>query len=327
MRHFVYVWLVLGFMSTGTGLAVQNQAPAVKTHPFSVHDMLAMDRISDSRVSPDGKWIVFNVRETDLEGNRGRTDIWIVGTDGKDLRRLTSHPAADFNARWSPIGKCLYLPLHPVGVRPGLAHQYRRGRGRADHETASRRRQPYRFSGRGVPGRHHGGFPGRERRGDRQEARGHPEQQSPPGRIYEKLFVRHWDTWNDGRRSHLFVVPTQGGEARDLMLQMDADTPSKPFGGAEEIAFTADGKGLVFTARDAGREEAWSTDFDLYEVPVDGSRAPRCLTEANKAWDAYPRLFSRWKDAGLPGHGPSRLRGRPFPDRAQALARRQPGAS
>jgi Tol biopolymer transport system component len=71
--------------------------------------MLAMDRISDSRVSPDGKWIVFNVRETDLEGNRGRTDIWIVGTDGKDLRRLTSHPAADFNARWSPCAKCLFF--------------------------------------------------------------------------------------------------------------------------------------------------------------------------------------------------------------------------
>ncbi|MCJ7644821.1 MAG: S9 family peptidase, partial [Candidatus Aminicenantes bacterium] len=102
MRRCVYVWLVMGFLLAGTALAAQGQAPAEKTHPFSVHDMLAMDRISDSRVSPDGKWIVFNVRETDLEGNRGRTDIWIIGTGGKGLRRLTSHPAADFNARWSP---------------------------------------------------------------------------------------------------------------------------------------------------------------------------------------------------------------------------------
>jgi dipeptidyl aminopeptidase/acylaminoacyl peptidase len=72
---------------------------------------------------------------------------------------------------------------------------------------------------------------------------------------------------------------------------MDADTPSKPFGGPEEIAFTPDGSGLVFTARDVGREEPWSTDFDLYFVPVDGSASPKCLTEENEAWDTSP-LFS-----------------------------------
>jgi dipeptidyl aminopeptidase/acylaminoacyl peptidase len=52
---------------------------------------------------------------------------------------------------------------------------------------------------------------------------------------------------------------------------MDADTPSKPFGGPEEITFTPDSRGLIFSARDAGRAEPWSTDFDLYLSPVDGS--------------------------------------------------------
>ncbi len=51
-------------------------------HPFSVHDMLAMDRIGDPQVSPDGKWVAFTVRVTDLEANRGRTDIWLADTDG-----------------------------------------------------------------------------------------------------------------------------------------------------------------------------------------------------------------------------------------------------
>ena len=59
------------------------------------------------------------------------------------------------------------------------------------------------------------------------------------------------------------------------MPAMDADTPCKPFGGPEEIAFTPDGKGLVFTARDVGREEAWSTNFDLYYVPGRRLGAPR----------------------------------------------------
>src|SRR5512136_2306730 len=98
-----------------------SAAKPAESHPFSIHDMLAMDRISDSQVSPDGKWIVFNMRETDLAANRGRTDVWIVGTDGKNLRRLTSHPAADFNARWAAGGKCIFF----LSTRSGSAQVWR----------------------------------------------------------------------------------------------------------------------------------------------------------------------------------------------------------
>ena len=62
-----------------------------------------------------------------------------------------------------------------------------------------------------------------------------------------------------------------------MMPQMDADTPSKPFGGSREFTFTPDGRELVFTARDAGRREPWSTNFDLYRVPIDASSPPRLL--------------------------------------------------
>jgi dipeptidyl aminopeptidase/acylaminoacyl peptidase len=72
---------------------------------------------------------------------------------------------------------------------------------------------------------------------------------------------------------------------------MQADVPSKPFGGMEEATLTPDGKSVVFAARNVGREEAWSTQFDLYEAPVDGSTAPRCLTEGNKAFLTHP-VFS-----------------------------------
>jgi dipeptidyl aminopeptidase/acylaminoacyl peptidase len=88
------------------------------------------------------------------------------------------------------------------------------------------------------------------------------------------------------------VLPSDGrGEPVDVMANMDADTPSKPFGGSDEFTFTPDGTELVFTARDVGRREAWSTDFDLYRSPMDGSSAPVCLTEENEAWDCCP-LFS-----------------------------------
>lgn len=117
------------------------------------------------------------------------------------------------------------------------------------------------------------------------------KERKTTGRIYDRIFVRHWDTWKDGRRSHLFVMPAVGGQAIDVMGSMDADTPSKPFGGPEEITFTPDCKGVIFTARDVGREEPWSTDLDLYYAPIEGSIPPKCLTEEIQAWDTHP-LFS-----------------------------------
>ena len=87
-------------------------------------------------------------------------------------------------------------------------------------------------------------------------------------------------------------MPKEGGDPVDIMAGMDADTPSKPFGGPEEITFTPDSTGIIFTARDVGNEEPWSTDFDLYLAPIDPNKGrPKCLTEENKAWDTNP-VFS-----------------------------------
>src|SRR6266513_926913 len=112
------------------------------------------------------------------------------------------------------------------------------------------------------------------------------------GRTYERLFIRHWDTWGNGTRSHLFTARLApggaGAAAIDVSKGFDADIPGKPFGGDEDFAFSPDGRSLVFSARIAGRTEPWSTNFDLFQAPVDGSAAPENLTASNRAWDAQP---------------------------------------
>src|SRR5512137_60668 len=284
MRRVPIVLLALALLAALPAVA-PAQTPA-ETHPLTIHDMLAMDRISDTQVSPDGKWISFTVRETDLAANRGRTDIWLVGTDGKGLHRLTNHPAADFNGRWTPCSQWIFFlstrsgssQIWRIKVDGGEAEQWTHFP--LDVNTLVVAKAKLAFTMDVFPGM----TP--EQTAAKLEA---IEKDKASGRLYDKLFVRHWDTWSDGRRSHLFFVPMHsGGEAKDLMPAMDADAPNKPFGGPEEIAFTPDGKGLVFAAKDVGREEAWSTDSDLYYVPIDGSAAPRCLTEANKAMDTLP---------------------------------------
>jgi len=260
-------------------------------HPFSIHDMLAMDRISDPRVSPDGKKIVFTVRVTDLEANRGRTDLWVVNTNGKELFKLTRHPASDFNPRWSPCGKTIWF----LSTRSGTSQVWniRIDGGEAKqltHLPLNVGNLKISKDGKFIAFTMEV-FPEFTEPKETKEKLVQIESRKSSGRIYDDIFIRHWDTWEDGRRSHLFVMTSKGGMAKDLMPGMEADTPSQPFGGPEEISFTPDNNGLVFTARHAGNKEAWSTDFDLYYVPVDGSSEPQCLTEENKAWDTSP-VFS-----------------------------------
>jgi len=261
------------------------------THPFSIHDMLAMQKVSDAQISPDEKLIVFTLRTTDLAANRGRTDLWIVGVDGTGLRRLTSHPTSDFNPRWSSNGEMVLF----ISTRSGSSQVWRIrvGGGEAEQFT----KLPLNVGNLVVSpsGKHIAFtmevFPECRQIECTKNKLDETSKKKSSGKIYDKIFIRHWDTWKDGRRSHVFVLPVSGGEARDVMVGMDADSPSKPFGGPEEITFTPDGKGLVFTARDVGREEPWSTDLDLYFVPVDGSSQPKCLTEKNQATDTGP-VFS-----------------------------------
>ncbi len=309
---FVFIFIVC--------IQILSVSPVDKAHPFSVHDMLAMDRISDPQVSPDGKWIVFVLRKTDLRENRDRTDLWLISSTGRELRQLTTHPEADTNPRWSSDSKTIYfVSSRPCSAKP--CPPYTLGRQAATQgEEESGSSQVWRISTDG---------------GEVRQVTNEPldagnlivspdgkyiaftmevfadcnvvttkarldeiKQRKATGRIYERIFVRHWDTWKDvgdplgrSRRSHLFVMPASGGQAVDVMKNMDADTPSKPFGGPEEITFTPDGTGVIFTARDVGRKEPWSTDFDLYYAASDGTTAPKCLTEKNEAWDTNP-LFS-----------------------------------
>jgi dipeptidyl aminopeptidase/acylaminoacyl peptidase len=262
-----------------------------QSHPFSVHDMLAMDRISDPQVSPDGGRIVFVVRKTDLEANKGRTDLWFVRTDGTGLRQLTSHPEADSNPRWAPDGQSVWF----ISGRSGSSQVWtiRIDGGEARQVTD----EPINVGNLLVSpdGKHLAFtmdvFPDANTPVETKARLEKIVSRKASGRIYKRIFVRHWDTWEDGRRSHLFVMPAAGGKAIDVMHGMDADTPSKPFGGPEEITFTPDSEHVIFTARNVGRREPWSTNFDLYLAPVNGSEPPKCLTTANKAWDTNP-VFS-----------------------------------
>ncbi|MHC4912171.1 MAG: TolB family protein, partial [Planctomycetota bacterium] len=239
LRHLI------GFVFLSISAAVCVAAPADQTRPFSVHDILAMERISDPQVSPDGERIVFVLRKTDLQENLGRTDLWLVGVDGTGLRRLTSHPEKDSNPRWAPDGKSIWFlskrsessQVWRIKIDGGEAEQVTDLPLDVGNLVVSRDGPHIAFTMEVFVD-----CDSIECTKDRLEE---IENKKASGRIYNRIFVRHWDTWKDGRRSHLFLMPAKGGEPVDVMQGMDADTPSKPFGGPGEITFTPNGRGII----------------------------------------------------------------------------------
>lgn len=278
----------------GTTLALAMTGAVAAPHGLTAEELVALDRVSSPLLSPDGKSVVFSLREADVDANKASSGLWLQALDGKTpARRLTAVGASAMAAQFSPDGGTLYF----LSPRSGSMQLWRLplAGGEAQQVTSypldvgSYRLSP---DGKAVA------F-SLEVFNDCEDlacTRARLDERAAgktTGMLYERLFVRHWDTWSDGRRSQLFTATIDNdGRAADapvkLSRDIDGDVPSKPFGGSEEYTWAPDGKSLVFSARIAGNTEAWSTNFDLYRVPVDGSSAPVNLTPDNPAWDTSP---------------------------------------
>lgn len=284
-------WLLLAVFA-----AFATSAPAAgAATAFTPEDLVVLKRVSDPQVSPDGRYVAFVQRETDLQANKGRTSVWVLDltrADKASLQRLTALKDNASSPRWAPEGRTLYF----LSAHSGTAQVWRLVLG----DGEARRVTDYpldvgslKVSPRGdVLALSMEVFPDCASLACTQERLAARSRDKATGRSYDRLFMRHWDTWSTGTRSHLFSVRLgadgTAGAPVDLSRGLDADIPGKPFGGDEDFAFSPDGGSLVFSARIAGTTEPWSTNFDLFQAPADGSAAPVNLTADNPAWDAQP---------------------------------------
>ena len=290
------LWCVAGF-----ACAAQSRAPE-PTLSFTVQDMVRMERISEVAVAPDGKRVAYTQRTTDMEANKGRTSVWLLDTGkrGAVPLRLTDGGPNAGAAEWSKDGKFIYF----LSNRSGTNQVWRI----SSSGTGPRGDTPVPDSTQvtNLPlevGSFHVS-PKADRilvsvevfldcadlacTKKRLDTSAHT---AATGALHTQLFIRHWDTWSDGRRSQVFTMAlSDNGVAQGTPVNLTGgigDVPGKPFGGHEDYAFSPDGAQVAFSVR-ATAGEAWSTNFDIYTVPADGSALPKNLTADNKAWDGQP---------------------------------------
>ena len=264
---------------------------SAEPHPFDVHDLVNMQRVSDPALSADGNQIAFQVRETDYAANKGTNGIWSVAAGGGKPSRLTDKALNATGPRWS--GTSVYF----VAAKDDVSQLFRvDAKGGAAQQVTSLPVDVdnFKFSPDGKRVLLSlGVFTECADIACTQKKLDERKADKASGTVYDSVFVRHWDTWSDGRRSQLFIADLGadgkiGGEPHLLTKGIDGDVPSKPFGDDSEYAFSPDGATIYFNARIAGKSEPWSTNFDIYSVPADGSAAAKNLTADNPAWDGFP---------------------------------------
>src|SRR5574337_912592 len=264
---------------------------AAAPHPFNAHDLVMMDRVGDPQLSPDNSTAAFTVRETDFAANKGITSVWVLPLNKPDAQ--PQKIMVGNGPRWSPDGKTLYFLSDKSGstqlwsvLAAGGAPQ------QASHLPLDINN--YKLS---PDGRHVllsmdvfadcNDLACTKAKLDARAA------DKATGRLYTQLFVRHWNVWMDGRRSQLFIAALSAdgklvGQPLWLTRGIDGDIPSKPEGDDSEYGFSPEGSTVYFDTKIGGSSEAWTTNFDVYSVPADGSAKPQDLTVKNLAWDGFP---------------------------------------
>ena len=264
------------------GVFVQISAQPAAKKPFTFQDMMSLKRIGGPVVSPDGKWVLFAAVDVDLKENKRTSHLWVVPTAGGPARQLPGTPAGESGGRWSPDGKSyLYLSAAEGGSQvwvigfdsasgspTGGPRKITSISTEADGAIWSPDGNNIVFVSEVFPGCMDDAcnkFSDQERANSKVKAM-----------IFEHLLFRHWNHYSAGKRSHLFVVPAEGGVAKDL-TPGDHDVPPFSLGGQDAYAISPDGKEVAFTSNwdEVG---ATSTNNDIFVVPITGGEPKKLST-------------------------------------------------
>ncbi len=264
-------------------LITKNQME-LRSDIMSPEVLWAFGRLGDVQVSPSGEKILYGVSYYSVEQNKSNRELFVMNVDGSGKIQLTETPQNEFNAVWHPDGERIVYISNASGNLQAWEMKTD-GSGKQKISDVKGGITGLAFSPDGSKALYT-----REVQVDKTAQDLHPDLQETDGRVINDLMYRHWDTWEDGAYSHVFCTDFDetfsGGT--DLMPGEAFDSPMKPFGGLEEVAWTPDSKGIAYTCKKlGGLEYSFSTDSDIYLYELE-SGSTRNLTEGMPGYDRVP---------------------------------------
>ena len=264
-------------------LSAPLAAQSIPRRAMTFEDFAAVRAVSDPQLSPDGRTVLYTVRVADVDANRRIGRTFAVNMTGGTARQFPAPDVDATEARWSPDGRRVaYIAggqLWVADADGGNRRQITTLNGGATGPVWAPTGATIAFTSAVYPDCTSDACnAAREKARDTSKVKAH---------IADQLLYRHWNAWDDGTRSHLFVVTPDGGEPRDLIPGARYNVPPPPFGGSEAYTFSPDAREIAYTAKDQGRNDATTTDLNIYLVPVTGGPSV-VITAANRGADQNP---------------------------------------
>lgn len=247
-----------------------------------------LGRVSGAAASPDGVKVLFGVTRYNVAENVGNRDLYLVDVPTKDTLRLTSLEGMEYDEQWRPDGQKIGFIATHTGV-PQIYEVDPDGSDLRQISTIMGGVTHFAYSPAGDMVWYTARVEGTSK-----VQQLYPDLPKADARIIDDLMYRHWDQWDDFSQSHLFIAPYESGKVRsgvDLLGKEPYDVPLAPFGGAEQIAWSPDGKALVYTCKKlTGKAYAERTNSDLYWYDLEQDTTIN-LTEGMMGYDKDP-VFS-----------------------------------
>lgn len=259
----------------------------ISAQPLTPELLWKLGRVSEPRVSPDGKSVMYSVRTFDIASNKGQGDLYLIPANGGNPVSLAATPAEEGHGRWRPDGKKIgFLQPDKEGSMQ-LWEMNADGSNKMQVTSVAGGINNFGYS----PALTHIWYSA-DVKLDQKVNELYPDLPKAEGaRIIDGLLYRHWNAWSDYAYSHIFVAEYSDGKAgngNDIMPGERWDAPTAPFGGDEQVMFSPDGATLAYTCKkENGTSAAVSTNTDIYLYTVAGGQTKN-ITEGMPGYDNDP---------------------------------------
>ena len=244
----------------------------------------AFGRVSEPKISPDKKQILYTVEFVSCKADKGNKELWIMNIDGSNQRKLTNTAEPELNAEWINGGKEIAF-LSVADKQLQLFVMNSDGSNRRQISNVDKGINGFVLS----PDEKKILFIGNVKYGKTVEDN-YPNLDKAKAFIVEDLMYKHWDEWVT-EIPHPFVADFDGSKLENIIDIMEGEpyeAPMKPFGGVESLAWTKDSKSVIYVSRKkTGKEYALSTNSDLYLYNLD-TKETKNLTEGMMGYDTNP---------------------------------------